>query len=151
VSQWHYRPSFGLEIGFIDHLIHSRLVTTLNHSGIAPHFTNHAKSFPARSVFTSTCLVTASNNGYSSASRLKSSLNSYSLPTVYSCFIVLFITPLHRPSRKHSFQQYIYCCMRIRCRGNVFTELLPRNGSTRYNILRYEIKTTKIFTTYFKT
>jgi hypothetical protein len=27
--------------------------------------------------------------------------------------------------------------MHIRCRGNVFTEPLPRNGFVRYNILEY--------------
>jgi hypothetical protein len=48
--------------------------------------------------------------------------------------IVLLITPLHEQSKKHSLQQNLYCCMRIRCRGNVFTEPLPSNGSTRYNI-----------------
>jgi hypothetical protein len=41
--------------------------------------------------------------------------------------------PLHGPSRKHRFQHYLYCCIRIRCRGNMFTEPLPRNGSTSYN------------------
>jgi hypothetical protein len=50
---------------------------------------------------------------------------------------VLLKAPLHEPVRKHRFQQYIYCCMRIRCRGEVFTEPLPRNDSTRYNILGY--------------
>jgi hypothetical protein len=47
--------------------------------------------------------------------------------------VVLLITNLHRPSRKHRFQQYPYSCMRIRCRGNVFTKPLPRNDSTRYS------------------
>jgi hypothetical protein len=46
----------------------------------------------------------------------------------------LLITPLHEPRRTHRFQQYLYCCMHIRCPGNVFTELLPRNGCKRYNI-----------------
>jgi hypothetical protein len=49
--------------------------------------------------------------------------------------IVLFITPLYGPNRKHHFQQYLYFCLRIRYRGNVFTEPLPRNGYTRYIIL----------------
>jgi hypothetical protein len=40
---------------------------------------------------------------------------------------VFLITPLHGPSRKYRFQQYLYCCKRIRCSGNVFTEPLPRN------------------------
>jgi hypothetical protein len=43
--------------------------------------------------------------------------------------IVLLITLLHGPRRKYRFQQYLYCCMRIRCRRNLFTEPLPRNGS----------------------
>jgi hypothetical protein len=48
---------------------------------------------------------------------------------------VLLTTPLHGPSIKHSFQQYLYCCMRIRCRGNLFTESLPRNGSGIFSYL----------------
>jgi hypothetical protein len=27
--------------------------------------------------------------------------------------------------------------MRIRCRGNVFTKPLPKNGSTRYNMYKF--------------
>jgi hypothetical protein len=34
---------------------------------------------------------------------------------------------LHGPSVKHKFQQYLSCCMRIRCRGNVFADSLLRN------------------------
>jgi hypothetical protein len=41
----------------------------------------HAKSFPARSVFTRRWLVTASDNCFFSASRFKSSLNGGPLPT----------------------------------------------------------------------
>jgi hypothetical protein len=51
---------------------------------------------------------------------------------------VLLIIILHGPSRKHRFQQYLYCCMRVRCSGNVFTEPLPSNGSTLYNIFTGE-------------
>jgi hypothetical protein len=49
--------------------------------------------------------------------------------------IVLLRRPLHGPTRKHRFKQYLYCCIRIHCRGNMFTEPLARNGCTRYNIL----------------
>jgi hypothetical protein len=35
------------------------------------------------------------------------------------------ITTLHVSNRKHRFQQYLYCCLSIRCSGNVFTEPLP--------------------------
>jgi hypothetical protein len=42
--------------------------------------------------------------------------------------IVLLITSLHGPSRKHSFQQQLYCCVRISCRENVFCDPLPKNG-----------------------
>jgi hypothetical protein len=34
----------------------------------------------------------------------------------------------YRPLGKHRFQLFFYCCVRIRCRGNVFTQPLPRNG-----------------------
>jgi hypothetical protein len=83
------RRGFGLDIAFSHHF-HTRLVTTLNCSAI-DNFHNlqiiiaHAKSFRARSVFTSNWLVTASNNVYFSASGLKSSLNGGSLPTANSC------------------------------------------------------------------
>jgi hypothetical protein len=51
------RRGFGLAIGFIDHF-----VTTPNYRTIADlHISQvtRAKSFPARYVFTSSCLVTA--------------------------------------------------------------------------------------------
>jgi hypothetical protein len=76
-----YRRSFGLDFRFIDYF-NTQLVIPLNCSAIVNFYTRaHVKSFPARSAFTSSCLLTASNNGYSSVSRLKSSLNGGSLPT----------------------------------------------------------------------
>jgi hypothetical protein len=74
-----YRRGFGLDIGFIDHF-NTQLVITLNYTANADihtlHFTPaHSKSFPFCSVFTRHFLVTASKNGYSSASALNSSLN----------------------------------------------------------------------------
>jgi hypothetical protein len=57
------RRVFGLSIGFIDHF-NTQLIITLNYSAIANFPTlqstrAHAKSFPARTVFTNSCLVTA--------------------------------------------------------------------------------------------
>jgi hypothetical protein len=49
--------------------------------------------------------------------------------------LIVLIIPLHRPSEKHRFQQYLYCCMCIHCCGNVFTKLLLRNSSKRYNMI----------------
>jgi hypothetical protein len=70
-------------------LFNTQLVTTLNYSTIANFHTlefttAHAMSFSACSVFTSSCLVMTSNDGYSSASVFKSSLNGGSLPTLNS-------------------------------------------------------------------
>jgi hypothetical protein len=61
------RRGFGLDIGFIDHF-NTRLETTLNYNAIADFHTLKIKAaqtkfFPARSVVTNGCLVTASNNG----------------------------------------------------------------------------------------
>jgi hypothetical protein len=58
-----YRWGFEFGIVFIDHF-NTRLITTLNYSAISNfrilQFTRaHAESFPARSVFTGSCLVTA--------------------------------------------------------------------------------------------
>jgi hypothetical protein len=74
-----FRGDFVLDIGFTDHF-NTQLVITLNYSSIADLHTlriavTHAKSFPARSVFTSNYLVAVSNNGCSFASGLKSSLD----------------------------------------------------------------------------
>jgi hypothetical protein len=72
-----------LDNGFMDYL---QAVTTNNYNTIADFHTLHitttyTKSFPVCSVFIRRFRVTASNNGYSSASGLKSSLNGGSLPT----------------------------------------------------------------------
>jgi hypothetical protein len=80
VNEW---LSTGFWIGFIDHL---QVVTTNNYATVADFHTlqittAHAISFPACSVFARLFLVTISNNGYSSASVIKSSLNGGSLPT----------------------------------------------------------------------
>jgi hypothetical protein len=61
------RQGFGLDIRFTDHF-NTQLVITFNYSVIANLRTlkitrAHANSFPSRSVFTSGCLVPASNNG----------------------------------------------------------------------------------------
>jgi hypothetical protein len=41
---------------------------------------------------------------------------------------LFFIIPSHGPNSKHRSQQFLYCCLRIRCRGNLFTETLPSSG-----------------------
>jgi hypothetical protein len=64
------------------------LTITSNYSAVANIHTlqittAHAKYFPACSVVSSSCLVTASNNNYSFASWLKFYLNGGSLPNAY--------------------------------------------------------------------
>jgi hypothetical protein len=86
-----YRRGFGLNIRFIDHC-NTQDIITLNYSAIDNvhnlQFTRaYAKSFPACSVFTSSCLVTVSNNNYSSAFGLKSTVNNGSIPTkLFLCY-----------------------------------------------------------------
>jgi hypothetical protein len=81
----HSRRGFRLDIGFIDY-INKQLVITLNYSAIADiHTLKSPEHTLSLIVFTSSCLVTASYNTYSSASGLKSSLNGGSLPTEHSC------------------------------------------------------------------
>jgi hypothetical protein len=41
---------------------------------------------------------------------------------------VLVITSRHGSHRKYPFSKNNYSCVRIRCRGNIYTEFLPRNG-----------------------
>jgi hypothetical protein len=87
----------GLDIGFIDYF-NTKLVITHNYSVIANFHTlqltrAHTKPFPALSVFISSCLVTASNNGCSSSSVFKSSLKGGSLPT--TCFFTTYSRPFN--------------------------------------------------------
>jgi hypothetical protein len=122
-----------LDIGFIGRF-KTRLVTTLNYSAIVDlHIlqitTAHAKSFPACSVFTSSCLVTASNSGESSSASTFASLpSSYQVHRVSLLFTdslmttaqsqnyfttgslppVLASSPL-RPTTKHFFFQINSC------------------------------------------
>jgi hypothetical protein len=41
---------------------------------------------------------------------------------------LFFTTTLHGPNTQHRSQKSLYCCLRIRCRGNLCTEPLPSNG-----------------------
>jgi hypothetical protein len=95
---------------------HTQLVIPFNYSPIADFYTLQITTAHARRF-----LLTASNNGYSSTSVLKSCLNDGSFTTAcYNSFlhrlpyrtdsvslIVFLITPRHGPSRKHLFQQYL--------------------------------------------
>jgi hypothetical protein len=41
--------------------------------------------------------------------------------------IAYFPLILHGPHRKRSVRNLFYCCLCVRCRGNVFTDPLPSN------------------------
>jgi hypothetical protein len=80
-----FRWGFRLDIGFIGQFS-TLLVMPQNYGPVTDFHTlhitpAHAKSLAHFSVFTRGFLVTASNDGYSSASVLNSSLNGGSLPT----------------------------------------------------------------------
>jgi hypothetical protein len=45
-----------------------------------------------------------------------------------------------RTAYKTTVQQFLYCCVCIRCRGNVFTEPLPRNDSGDTQTARWSHK-----------
>jgi hypothetical protein len=59
--------------------------------------------------------------------RLAGSRWRYSTPPPHGSSVFLLTTLLHGPSRKYRSQSYLYCCMRIRCRGDAFTDLLQRH------------------------
>jgi hypothetical protein len=80
------------------------------------------KSSPVCSVVARRVLVTDLNNGDSSAS------SAQALPyRTDSVHCLQHLSTDHAATPR--FQQYLNCCIRIDCKGNVFTELLPRNGS----------------------
>jgi hypothetical protein len=103
----------------------------------------HAKSSPDCIVFTSRSLAMASNSGESSAScaQVHSSQPSVqnSLLTDYSKRNYSTISsqpPLQSPSctdrAENTVSNSNSCCVRIRCRRNMFTDPLPRNGLCLY-------------------
>jgi hypothetical protein len=83
-----YKWGFGFDIGLIGPF-NTQLLITFNYSAIVnintlQNIMPYAKSLPECNVFTSSCQVMASNNGYSSASGLKSSLTAdpFQLPVL---------------------------------------------------------------------
>jgi hypothetical protein len=98
-------------------------VTTLNYSAIANlHIsqitTAHAK--PSQFAVSSSFPATASNNRDASASVLMSLLSGEYPTTELNSKLVILMTPWHGPRRKHRLQQFLYCCMWIRWRWNMF-------------------------------
>jgi hypothetical protein len=80
-----------------------------------------AKAFPACCVFTSRSLVTASNSGDSSASHAQVLSSQLTLSLYFN--ISEWTLEKHHVSKSN-----LYCFMRVRCRRNVFTKPLPKNG-----------------------
>jgi hypothetical protein len=108
---------FGLKIGFSDHF-NTQLVTTPNYSVIADLHNlqitaAHAKNFQS-AVFTSSCLVTASNSGDSSASAPTPWPVGHSRTTELNSKLVPLITPWHGPRRKQfptvALLLHVDCC-----------------------------------------
>jgi hypothetical protein len=110
---------------------YTRLRTTSNYSATANVHKSpqHPLSLSQPAVFTSRSLSTASKSGDSSASRAQV---QSSLSQVQNCLSTDVVPSLYHLSTDHvetpRFQLSLYCCVRIRCRGNVFTEPSPRNG-----------------------
>jgi hypothetical protein len=91
------------------------------------HKSLHAKSFPAHSVFNSSFLVTDVNSGDSSASRAQVLPSRFQYITACQVSTELF-TPILLGADSVGNTPFPRC-MCNRCRGNMFTEPLPRNGS----------------------
>jgi hypothetical protein len=114
--------------GFLDHL-YTRLGTASNYSAIADLHTLRITTAHAKPqsfiLFPSRCLVTALNNGDSSASVLTPLPFGLLLTTELIAPAVLVITSRHGPHRKHPVLLLLLSCPLPQ---NVFTEPLPRNG-----------------------
>jgi hypothetical protein len=118
---------FGLVNGFIDHL-YTRLGITSNYSVTADLHNSQITTAPTRPqsfiVFPSRCLVTALNDGFFSFCAhaiahwlvLTTELSASNCP------------PHNISARTTEKTPFFYCCVRVHCRRNVFTKLLPRNS-----------------------
>jgi hypothetical protein len=98
------RRGFGLDTGLTDHF-NTQLETTRNHSFIANYHTlqitvTQPKSFPARSVFTNSCLVTAQTMAIPPFS-CSSPLWMAGLFQMNCLHFVLFVTLRQGRHRKH--------------------------------------------------
>jgi hypothetical protein len=60
----------------------------------------------------------------------------YSNPPPHGRLIHWSSCPGYKFSAPTTYKTPFFCLLRIRCRGNVFTELLPRNGLQSSRILR---------------
>jgi hypothetical protein len=128
VVEW-LLTGFGLVIGFIGHV---QLVSTINYNSFA---NCHTSQFAIARDYSSQSSLALPGNG--SSGSVFSSLHprwryftadSTQLSTELQAKTAVFIKPRHRPHRKHRLQRFLYCCMRIHCRGNdVFTEPLLIN------------------------
>jgi hypothetical protein len=107
--------------------------TTSNYSAtanlhISQITTALAKPFLVCCVFTSRSLATAltvEDLSFTRSGCLHSlPCTSQRTQPTWSLFYNISVNHAETPR----FQQSLYCCVRIRCRGNVFTEPLPRNG-----------------------
>jgi hypothetical protein len=112
--------------GFIDDL-YTPLGTTSNQSAVTDLHTIHIATAHAKpqSVIVSPnrFLVTDLNNGDSSASLPTSVLSGEYSTAELNAPAVMVTTSL-----RGSHIQKLYFCVHVRCRGNMLTKPLPRNG-----------------------
>jgi hypothetical protein len=118
-----------------------RPVTTSNYSVIVNLHTlqiTRAQAKPSQSVFTSRHLVTDLNNVDTSDSVLTSILSGEYSTRERLLQTLPVIIYRDGPCRKYHFQNFVYRCTWIRCRGNLLvSQSPPSNGSTLYNILKF--------------
>jgi hypothetical protein len=112
---------------------YTQLGTTSNYSAIANLHTSQittatAKPFLVCCTFISLYLATASNSADSSA-WLRLYLHSHPFRNQLNSLLQLSCEFSARTAQQTSF---FYCCFRVRCSGNMFTELFPTNGRSSY-------------------
>jgi hypothetical protein len=121
----------------LDQILLSQIDDLLNLEGQVPAFISLrnrvARLYPQ--ALGSLLVVSYDSQGYDGCTRYSKQL-PHKIANIRT-LIVLLLTPLQGPSIKHRFQTCLYCCMCIRCRENVFTDPLLRNGPTRYSIVNY--------------
>jgi hypothetical protein len=127
-----------------DHILLSQIKTPLTWWARSPYLHPQGRGWPSYTPrhwvpFSSPPKLTRT------AQKHRSSFAECWLVIAETCLPRRCVTTAARRTTENSFQNFLCCCVLIRCRGYLFVlRSLPSNGSTRYNIMWLCMKYEKV-------